>query len=52
MHSDKTADPQKHEEYLDAKALYQHKKKAFFLGEKDDESGGYAARVRYDKKGE
>jgi hypothetical protein len=51
-HSDKTADPQKHEKFLDAKECYQHKKKAFFLGEKDGESGGYAERVRYDKEGE
>ena len=49
-HSDKTADLQKHEEFLEAKALYHHKKKAFFLGEKDDELGGYAARVCYNKE--
>ena len=50
-HSDKTSDPKKHDEFLDAKAAYESKKGAFFLGDKD-ENGGYARRVYYDKVGE
>ena len=50
-HSDKTADPHLHREFLDAKDVYRRKEEAFFLGNKD-ESGGCAKRVKYDNQGE